>query len=92
MPKRREELEIWLADGPEMDEILQYILSLNEEIDIFRSHLSKSDLHMIDYKLVRRREGDPELAIRRQWDEEISALNLKWAKTLAKCKQEVSRE
>lgn len=31
MPKTKEELEIWLADGPEIDEIIAHILPLQED-------------------------------------------------------------
>ena len=56
------------------------------EIHMLRSHLSKSDRHMIDYKLALQREGDAELEIRRLWNNEVAALNLVWAKRLAQCR------
>ena len=33
MPKTKEELEIWLADGPEIDEIIAHILPLQEAVN-----------------------------------------------------------
>lgn len=56
-------------------------------IEMLRSHLSKSELYKVDYKLQREQEGAAELEIRRQWDKAMSALNLEWAKKLAKCKE-----
>ncbi len=89
MRKRKEELEIWLADGPEIDEIIEYITGLYAEIRKLRCHISKSDLYQIDYELMRECEGGSEIDIRREWSNEIATLNLIWAKKLAKHKQEL---
>lgn len=95
MPKRtasNDEIEIWLADGPEIDEIVDYITLLQTESDMLRRYVPKSDLYRINYELDRSTKGSGELDIRRKWSRDVSALNLKWAKRLAKYKQERSNE